>query len=622
MSIVKFGILILSFEDDTLRILSSFHKNKQNLFAIGMVFPQIITLLVVLFLILSLYKEWFNPSLSFFISAMVLMLANVITPQELLKGLSNQQIIIIFLLVLVTAGIRTIYGSELFSKLFNPNLSQKAFLFRMMVTVSSISAFLNNTPIVAFMIPYVKDWADRTGNSASKFLIPLSFATILGGMITVIGTSTNLVLNGLVQQYNLPLLEFKDFLFLGIIVTLVGWAYLYFIGFRLLPNNPNKIDALRQNLKEYIVETEVFTGSKLIGKSVLAAGLRNLEDVFLVEIIRDEKVISPVSPEIEMEGGDFLFFSGNTQSIYNLIKEDNGLRIPKQDSLERDGQFHFVEAVIPASSDLIGVRIKDSDFRRKFNASIIAIHRNGRQISGKVGEMILSGGDFLLLLAGEEQFNEEFEKDLFFVSVPKKLATKKSPWLTWVGVGCFALLLTGVIGFLPLFTISLVILSVFVLLGVLNITEIKRQLDLGLLMVLVCSLAIGIALEKSGTATIVAAGLIGIGKQLGPVAVLTSLFIVTIFLTALITNAAAVSIVFPIAMAMAEQMSLPYTPFFVAIAFAASGDFMTPIGYQTNLMVYGPGGYSFRDFFRVGAPLTIVYTAICITFISIYYNIY
>jgi di/tricarboxylate transporter len=429
------------------------------------------------------------------------------------------------------------------------------------------------------------------------------------------------VLNGLVEQYDLHLLGFNDFLFLGIIVTLVGWVYLYFVGYKLLPNNTNKIDALRENLKEYIVETEIFSGSKIVGKTVQEAGLRNLQDVFLVEIIREEKVISPVSPEMELEAGDFLFFSGNTQSIYTLIKEDNGLRIHKQDSLEKNGQFNFVEAVIPASSDLIGVRIKDSDFRKKFNASIIAIHRNGKQISGKVGEMHLAGGDFLLLLAGEEQHNGEFEKDLFFVSAPKKLSTRKAPWLRWVGLGCFVLLLSGVVGVLPLFTITLVILSGLVFLDVLNVTEIKRQLDLGLLMVLVCSLAIGVALEKSGTASLIAGALIDIGKQLGPVAVISALFIVTIFLTALITNAAAVSIVFPIAMSMAEQMSLPYTPFFVAIAFAASGDFMTPIGYQTNLMVYGPGGYTFKDFLKVGTPLTIIYAVICVSFITWYYTL-
>lgn len=584
-------------------------------------FQQIFVLLVVVFLVFSLYKEIFNPSLTFFIATIALLLSGILTPAELLKGLSNQQIIIIFLLVLVTAGIRAIYGSELFAKLFSPNLGPKVFLFRMMLTVSSVSAFLNNTPIVAFMTPYVKDWADRTGNPASKFLIPLSFATILGGMITVIGTSTNLVLAGLIEQYHLPALQFQDFLFLGIIVTIVGWIYLYFIGYQLLPSNKNKIDALRQNLKEYIVETEVFAGSKLIGKSVQEAGLRNLQDVFLVEIIRDEKVISPVSPDMELEAGDFLFFSGNTQSIYNLIKEDNGLRIHNQESLEVEGHFNFVEAVIPASSDLIGKRIKDSDFRNKYNTSIIAIHRNGKQVSGKVGEMELSGGDFLLLLAGEKHLNGNSEKDLFFISIPKKVTARKKPWVAWSGLVCIGLLLLGVVDVLPLFTVSLIILSALVFLGILNLAEIRRQLDLGLLMVLVCSLAIGVALEKSGTAALIAGGLINVGKQLGPIAVVSALFIVTIFLTALITNAACVSIVFPIAMSIAEQMHLPYTPFFVAIAFAASGDFITPMGYQTNLMVYGPGGYTFKDFAKVGTPLTILYALLCISFISWFYNL-
>jgi len=584
-------------------------------------FQQIFVLLVVIFLVFCLYKEIFNPSLTFFIATIALLLGGILTPAELLKGLSNQQIIIIFLLVLVTAGIRAIYGSELFSKLFSPSLGPKAFLFRMMLTVSSISAFLNNTPIVAFMTPYVKDWADRTGNPASKFLIPLSFATILGGMITVIGTSTNLVLSGLIAQYHLPALHFQDFLYLGIIVTITGWIYLYFIGYQLLPSNKNKIDALRQNLKEYIVETEVFAGSKIIGKSVQEAGLRNLQDVFLVEIIRDEKVISPVSPDMELEAGDFLFFSGNTQSIYNLIKEDNGLRIHNQESLEVEGHFNFVEAVIPASSDLIGMRIKDSDFRKKYNASIIAIHRNGKQVSGKVGEMELSGGDFLLLLAGEKYLNGNSEKDLFLISIPKKVTARKKPWLAWSGLVCIGLLLLGVVDVFPLFTVSLIILSALVFLGILNLTEIRRQLDLGLLMVLVCSLAIGVALEKSGTAALIAGGLINVGKQLGPIAVVSALFIVTIFLTALITNAACVSIVFPIAMSIAEQMHLPYTPFFVAIAFAASGDFITPMGYQTNLMVYGPGGYSFKDFAKVGTPLTILYSLLCISFISWFYNL-
>lgn len=586
-------------------------------------FSQGYVLLIVVFLVLSLYREWFNPALTFFIVTVALLLGRVITPAEILQGLSNVQIIIIFLLTLVTAGIRGVFGSEVFSRLFNPNLSPKAFLFRMMVTVSSMSSVLNNTPIVAFMIPYVKDWAQRTGNPASKFLIPLSFATILGGMITVIGTSTNLVLNGLVQQYDLPLLGFKDFFFLGVTVSVVGGAYLYFIGYRLLPSNPNEIEALRENLKEYIIETEIVRGSPLIGKSVKDAGLRNLQDVFLVEIIRDDRVISPVSPDEVLEEKDALFFSGNTQSIYQLIKEDNGLTVPEDETLEPEEQFNFVEAVIPANSELVGVRIKDSNFRRKFNASIIAIHRNGKRVPGKVGEMNLAGGDFLLLLAGEhrENGNGNHDKDLFFLSVPKKVKTDRKKYLNLVGIGSVLLLIGGVVGLIPLFDACLLILCALVFFGILSLVEIRRELDLSLLLILVCSLALGVGLQKSGTADMIAHVLVSSVQVLGPVAVLAALFLVTTLLTALITNAAAVSIVFPIAMAVAQQMHLPYTPFFVAIAFAASGDFMTPIGYQTNLMVYGPGGYTFRDFFRVGTPLTLMYTILCIGFISYFYNL-
>lgn len=586
---------------------------------VDLTFAQVYVLLVVIFLVIALYRELFNPALTFFVATVALLLGGIITPGEILKGLSNIQIIIIFLLVLVTAGIRHIFGSDLFTRLFNPRLSPKGFLLRMMITVSSMSAFLNNTPIVAFMIPYVKDWAQKTGNPASKFLIPLSFATILGGMITVIGTSTNLVLNGLIAEYKLPLLQFDDFLFLGICVTIMGWVYLYFIGYRLLPSNSNEIDVLREKVKEYIVETEIAQDSKLVGKSVKDAGLRNLQDVFLVEIIRDDKIISPVSPEEILEAGDNLFFSGNTQSIYQLIKEDNGLSLSR-DHHDIEEHFNFADAVIPANSELIGRRIKDSNFRERFSASIIAIHRDGKRVPGKVGETQLAGGDFLLLLSGVQKQNG-FEKDLFLLSVPKRIKEKRSPLIKYFGIGAFILLALGVIEVFPLFNVCLIILSGLVFFKVMNLTEIRKELDLSLLMILVCSLAIGVALEKSDAADFLAQLLIHSVQKFGSVAVLASLFMVTIFLTALITNAAAVSIVFPIAMSMAEQMHLSYSPFFIAIAFAASGDFMTPIGYQTNLMIYGPGGYTFKDFIRVGTPLTILYILICIGFISFYYNL-
>jgi di/tricarboxylate transporter len=586
-----------------------------------MTFSQIYVLVIVAFLVYALYKELFNPALTFFICTVAFLLGNVIKPADALKGLSSQTIIIIFLLVIVTSGIRNIYGTDLFSKLFHERLKPKQFLLRMMMFVSTISAFLNNTPIVAFMIPYVQDWSRKTSQPASKFLIPLSFATILGGMMTVIGTSTNLVLNGLIADYKLPVLQWQDFLFLGIIVTLIGWAYLYFIGYNLLPTNSNKLEQVKGNLKEYIVETEIFEGSKLAGKTVKDAGLRNLSDLFLVEIIRDEQIISPVSPDEVLKVGDNLFFSGKTESIYNLIHQDNGIGIPQHPINGGNLPFNFVEAVIPANSELIGKKIKDSDFRKRYDASIVAVHRDGKRVSGKVGETVLSGGDFLLLLAGNHVDNADQQSDVFFLSVPKVIGEKKPWWMKYMGWASFATLIAGVIYNDYLFYACLIILCAFVFFKVMSLTDIKRDLDLGLLMVLVCSFAVGLALEKSGTATLVAGWLISAGKTIGPIAALAALFVVTIILTSLITNAAAVAIVFPIAMSMAAQLGLSATPFFVAIAFAASGDFMTPIGYQTNLMIYGPGGYTFKDFVRVGWIFTIMYITVCVGFISWFYNL-
>ncbi len=584
-------------------------------------FHQLIVFVVIILLVISLYKEWVNPALSFFGAVIILLLSGVLSPDEALKGLANQQVAIIFLLMLITAGVRSIFGGEFFLKLFSDTLSPKRFMLRMMVSVSTLSAFLNNTPIVAFMIPYVKDWADRNNHPSSKFLIPLSFATITGGMVTVIGTSTNLILLGLINEYDQQSLQYSDFIYLGIIVTLFTWAYFYFFGFNLLPSNSARIDNVKSHIKEYIVETVVFNDSPLVGKSVADAGLRNLKDLFLVEIIRGDRVISPVAPNEILKANDYLFFSGNTQSIFNLINEDNGLKIPKEDRMESRGQFNFTEAVIPANSDLIGMRIKDSDFRKRYNASIVALHRNGKRVSGKVGEMTLSGGDFLLLLAGDNPRSTIQERNLFLISKSLKVFKKRPWWVNTIGLLSFAALGLGITGMVPLFTACLLILLTLVVSKVLNLTEIRRQLDLNLLLVLVCSLAMGVALVKSGAADSIANFILTYIQGFGIIPIIAALFMVTTLLTALITNAAAVSIMFPIAMSLSHFTGVPSTPFFIAIAFAASGDFITPIGYQTNLMVYGPGGYSFKDFFKVGLPLTLLYMITCIAFIAWYYQL-
>lgn len=568
-------------------------------------------------LVLSLYREWVNPALSFFLVVLLFLIAGILTPAEALQGFSNPQLIVIFLLILVTAGMRELLGNNFFARLFRSGLSPRAFLLRMMISVSSVSAFLNNTPIVAFLIPYVREWAAHKGLPASRFLIPLSYATILGGMITVLGTSTNLILAGLMTAHGMPMPSFTDFMYLGLLVTIAGWIYLYFIGYHLLPENKSQLDAVKQNRTEYIVETLVYENSPLAGKTVKEAGLRNLRELFLAEIVRGEEVISPVKPDEVLRANDLLFFSGNTRAISQLVQAHEGLQFPQQPV---NGAFHFVEAVVPANSDLIGKRIRDSDFRRRFNASIIAIHRNGKKMSGRIGELTLAGGDFLLLLTGK-QVHPATDDNLYFLSRPQPYNGWK-PAIKWIIAASSVLLLfAGITGILNLFTASLLALSIFIFTGVMNYERVRKNLDFSLLVVLVSSLAIAAALEKTGTAGMIANFILQISSSSDARTALVILFAATLLLTAIITNPAAVSMMFPVAVSLADQLQAEPLPYCIAIAFAASGDFMTPIGYQTNLMVYGPGGYTFRDFVRVGTPFTIIYSVLCIVFIIWYYRL-
>ena len=584
-------------------------------------FHTFFVLAAVVFLVVALYREWFNPAFTFFICVVGFLLTGILTPLEALKGFATPEIIVIFLLMMVTSGIRAIFGPKLFSGLFTDTLNPKRFLLGLMISSSCVSSMINNTPIVAFLIPYVKDWAERSGHAASKFLMPLSFATTMGGMMTVVGTSTNLVLIGLMSEYGVAPLHFTDFLYLGILVTLSGIAYLYFVGYRLLPERKDRIDELRGHLKEYIVETELYPGSPLAGKTVQEAGLRSLKDLFLAEIIRGERVITPVAPDMILEERDTLFFSGNTSAVLRFLNEGRGLQLPLHERLGNVGHFHFTEAVIPANSGLIGVRIKDSDFRRRFNASIVAIHRNGKRVPGRVGEIELSGGDFLLLLSDGKNPIPSDDRDLYILAPPARVGESRPRWHVWIGIAAFALLACGITGILPLFHASLIILVMLLVAGILHPSELRRQFDAPLFLVLACALAVGVALEKSGVAALLAGFIINAGEGLGSAGLITLVFLATTLLTNLITNPAAIAMMFPIALSMAQQSGLPPTPFFVTIAFAASCSFMTPFGYQTNLMVYGPGGYTFRDFLRVGVPLTVVYGVVCVSFILGYYEL-
>ncbi|GEO20598.1 SLC13 family permease [Cyclobacterium qasimii] len=579
----------------------------------------LITISIVIILVIVLYKDLLRPSFAFLGAVFILLVLQIITPEEFLMGLANKQIIVIFLLIGLTSGIQQNIGTGFFFKIFSQKLKPGTFRIRLMLLVSSLSAILNNTPVVAFMIPYVKEWTKTNKFPASKFLIPLSYSTILGGMITVVGTSTNLVLNGLISQFGYPMLGFEDFLYLGVLVATIGMIYLSIASNYLLPSREENKSEVIDHLNEYLVETYLPMDSKMHDKTVKEAGLRQLKEIFLAEIRRGKKEISPVGPNEILQKGDKLFFAGNSEAILKLIQEENGLSLPEDGHVSNYGFFQLTEAVVPTSSSLIGLKVKDSDFRNKYQGSIISIHRNGTQLKGNIGETKVHAGDLFLMLTGKDHNRNDYYKDLIIVTLRGEISTDRGNLKRLPSLLALAVLFTGIIGWIDLFVAAFAGILTLYLFKVLNLQTLKKAVDLDLLLILVCSLSLGLALNKSGAANVLVNLLIQMTEGSGVMIALVLLFIMTLILTSLITNAAAVSIMFPIALELGNQLEQPLTPFFVAIAFAASGDFMTPIGYQTNLMVMGPGNYKFRDYFIIGFPLTLIYSVVVLCFINWYY---
>ena len=579
----------------------------------------LITISIVIILVIVLYKDLLRPSFAFLGAVFLLLVLQIISPEEFLMGLANKQIIVIFLLIGLTSGIQQNIGTGFFFKIFSQKLKPGTFRIRLMLLVSSLSAILNNTPVVAFMIPYVKEWTKTNKFPASKFLIPLSYSTILGGMITVVGTSTNLVLNGLISQFGYPMLGFEDFLYLGILVATIGMIYLSIASNYLLPSREENKSEVIDHLNEYLVETYLPMGSKMHDKTVKEAGLRQLKEIFLAEIRREKKEISPVGPNEILQEGDKLFFAGNSEAILKLIQEENGLSLPEDGHVSNYGFFQLTEAVVPTSSSLIGLKVKDSDFRNKYQGSIISIHRNGTQLKGNIGETKVHAGDLFLMLTGKDHNRNDYYKDLIIVTLRGEISTDRGNLKRLPSLLALAVLFTGIIGWIDLFVAAFAGILTLYLFKVLNLQTLKKAVDLDLLLILVCSLSLGLALNNSGAASVLVNLLIHATDGSEVMFALVLLFIMTLILTSLITNAAAVSIMFPIALELGNQLGQPLTPFFVAIAFAASGDFMTPIGYQTNLMVMGPGNYKFRDYFIIGFPLTLIYSVVVLCFINWYY---
>lgn len=588
---------------------------------------HVIVISVTIILIVLLLFEKIRPAYVFSGAVLIFLLTHIISVKDFLNALSNESILSIFLLIFLTYGLRTNFNIlKWMDKLFGNAKNGRWFALRMTSTVAVASSFLNNTPIVALFMPYVYEWSKKRSISPSKLMIPLSYAAMVGGMITIIGTSTNLVLQGLVQAEGGTPPGLADYFFPGVLVTIGSVLYLTTIGYSLLPDNRELLLQVKKNTRSYMVNVKLSDNSTLSGQTVREAGLSMLDGVQLFEIIRQGVKITPVRAYDRIYKDDTLIFVGDTEKIINIFELEEDFVIPelqKYDKETEETERNIIETVIPANSVLVGQSLKEVDFNKRYDAVVIGIHRNGVKLEQKIGLVPLMPGDLLLMVPGSRFKEQSALGDAFYMVSVVKTMSKVSNTARYGFLAALILVIAGMVwGIINLFLGLLLLLSYMLASKMLNMQKLKEQFGINLFIVLVGSLAFSTALINSGVAEIAAGGFMRLFNSFGNKGIVIGVFAITLFLTSFVTNVAAVAIVFPIAFAMGSQVpGLDMTAIYIAMAFAASASFHTPFSYQTNMMVYGPGGYRFSDFLKAGGPLTLLYSVIAILFILFYYQV-
>ncbi|MEZ6043183.1 MAG: SLC13 family permease [Planctomycetaceae bacterium] len=601
------------------------------------------TLITTLMVFIALVRDWATPDVVFVFAAAVLSVAGIISPAEVTKGFANPGMLTVAGMFIISAALReTGLLDFIGQRVLGSVRSQRRAIARLSFLIVPLSGFLNNTPIVAMMMPIVIEWCRRRNISPSKLLIPISYMAILGGTCTLIGTSTNLLIDGKIRDEYALLQEqqpdqinsdtqssdsqpapesiaakrFREGLkplglfeisVIGIPYALIGMGYLLLLGTRLLPERKELLEQLGDSRREYLVEMMVQPECRLIGQSVEQANLRHLPGLFLIEIDREGRIIAPVSPEEMLVAGDRLVFTGVVSSIVEL--ERIGGLLPAADpeyqvSPGQQRRRQLVEAVVSETSPLVGKTIREADFRATYNAAVLAVHRNAARLTNKVGDIELRPGDTLLMQTRPHFIRANRNStDFYLVSSVEDWRPLRSD-RAWIALSLFAILLILMTtGLVDTAVAALLIASAVVVTGCLSSGDARRSVEWQVLITIAASFAVGDALRNSGAAAAVAQTLVKATESFGPVAALICFYLIASILTEMVSNNAVASLMFPLCLETARLLEVSPRPFLIALMFAASASFATPIGYQTNMMVYGPGGYRFSDFLRVGLPL-------------------
>ncbi|MEB3218455.1 MAG: SLC13 family permease [Nostocales cyanobacterium 94392] len=592
-----------------------------------------LTFAIIVLALILFVAEWFPSDIVAIIITLLLTILGLVTPEESISGFSNSATITVMAMFILSAGIARTGAiqivSELLLKWGGKRSSQQ--IFTLGLIVGPTTAFINNTAVVAVFLPIVEEWCRRQKISVSKLLIPLSFATILGGMITVIGTSTNILASGLSEQLGYGTFSLFQFTKLGLVTFAIGLIYLTLIAPKLLSSRKKHTDdILTQDygLKDYISEVLIPPGSNLVGKTLDSSGLQHKFDVDVLEIITNETHLHQPLEDKKLQACSVLLVRSSREDLLK-IKDEEGIEIlpefiSKKKSLQAQLSTEdegIAEVLIPSNSNLIGSTVKEIRFRQRYNVTVLAIHRGEEITRERLSEIRLKFGDVILVQGPKQSLlGLQINRNLLVLTQRdlETLRRDKASFAIGIGLG---VVVVAAFNWLPILISSLIGVVLMVLTGCLKPGEIYDAVRWDIIFLLAGLIPLGIAMDKSGATQWLANNLVGIGGNLSGYWILTFFFIITSILTEMISNNAAVVLMLPVAVNVAENLQLNPIAFMLTVTFAASNSFITPIGYQTNTMVYGAGGYKFTDFIRVGAPLSLLMTIIVPPLIIFFYGL-
>jgi len=555
-----------------------------------------------------------------FLVLAALVVLRLVTPEQALSGLNNPATVTVACMFVLSAGLQRTGAVQLAGRLIVMFGKRPLVLLAMtMALVGAASAFINNTGVVAVMLPLVLAAASRNKIAPSRLLIPMSFASQAGGVCTLIGTSTNLLVSAIAEKSLYPVEPFSIFEFGQLGIIMFGACFFYFLFFErwLLPDRPAEELAKSYELGKYLTELRVMKGSPLIGKQISASRLAKDHEVKILGLIRGGKTLSRPSTR-RLKSADILLIEGKVNDLINL-KDEEKLEIAPEHQLQdkelKAEDLSMVQAVVPPGSELVGRTLSSVYFHRRYHAIVLAVQRRGHRLNRKINDIRLSAGDSLLVQGPLEEIDELRKDENFIVLEEIKegvLRKKKMPLALGIIAGAVLLATFGV---MPIAASALVGSVLMILTGCLGLDDAYKAIDWKVIFLLAGLLPLGVAMETSGAAAFIARYSLELVSGYGPVAALAVLYLLTAALTETMSNNAAAVLLAPIAILTAADLGVDPKPFLFAVAFAASTSFATPIGYQTNVMIYNPGGYKYTDFVKVGVPLNIIFWALAVYFI-------